>query len=127
MNCKTGSRLASISTTGVRRLICFGILPLILATAFLVIGLTVSPKERDGVLIMSRGHGVRLTPEQNAEFLEKLRSEGFNVPASMIEQAKEQRSSSANRAILGKVMYILAAISFVGGGVGFFTGRRKKT
>ncbi|MBI4527024.1 MAG: hypothetical protein HY695_24780 [Deltaproteobacteria bacterium] len=108
---------------GVRRPIWFGILPLILATVFLVTGLTVSPKERDGVLIMSRGHGVRLTPEQNAEFLEKLRREGFNVPTSMIEQARQQRASAGNRALLAKVMYILAAISFVAGGIGFlFTG-----
>jgi len=119
MNSKIRFNPASTTISSARRLIFIGFLPLLLATAFLVTGLIVSPKERDGTLMMLRGSGARFTPGQNVELLERLRSEGYNVPPSMIEQARQKSSSVANRAILAKIMYLLAAVSFVAGGIGF--------
>jgi len=97
--------------------------PLLLALMFLVAGLVVSPKEREGTLMMVQGRGARLSPEQNADFLQKLRDEGYNVPPSMIEEAQQRASAMLRRQSVARMLYAMAGVSFVAGVlVFFFTG-----
>lgn len=103
-------------------LIWFSAALLLLGAAFLVTGRVVSPKEREGTMMMFQGRGARVTPEQNADFLQKLRDEGYNVPPSIIDDAREQASATARRRRMAHMLYAMAGASFVPAVIFFLLG-----
>ncbi|WP_435548786.1 hypothetical protein [Desulfobacterium sp. N47] len=94
--------------------------PLLLVVMFLVAVLVASPKEREGTFVMVQGRGARVTPEQNADFLQNLRDEGCNVPTSMIDEARQRASAALRQQRMTRMLYAMAGVSFVVGVLVFF-------
>ena len=99
---------------------------LLVAVMSLVTGIIVSPKKpnmKTGTFVMYEGRGAILSPEEDAQHLQKLRNSGINVPQSMIDAAYEKAAANLRRKKMAHVLYGLAAASFmVGAAIFAFTG-----